>query len=155
RDVRGCEQVAVLTRRRGGGPFVDMPDIRVPLREFRDRILKLAAECRRLGKRCIFLTQPSIMQEEMSGAALTHMWFGWVGPNDAPRGFVQADDLARAMELYNATLLSTCATDGLECYDLAAAVPRSTEFFYDDFHFTDAGARVVGEYLAHRVQLTH
>jgi hypothetical protein len=51
------------------------------------------------------------------------------------------------MNAYNETLLDACSVDGLECLDLASAIPRDSRFFYDDEHFTEAGAHLVAKQL--------
>jgi hypothetical protein len=54
--------------------------------------------------------------------------------------------LTTAMAAYNDRLLETCRTWGVECFDLAALVPRTTEVYFDDMHYTEQGARrVAGE----------
>ena len=71
------------------------------------------------------------------------MWFGWVGSVHDPRGYLTISDLAIAMDSYNMALIELCSEDGLECYDLAADVPKDTNAFYDDVHFNESGARII------------
>jgi len=48
------------------------------------------------------------------------------------------------MDQYNAALLDTCAKRGVPCVDLVP-LNGNPEWFYDDCHFTEAGAvRVAG-----------
>jgi hypothetical protein len=71
------------------------------------------------------------------------LWMGW-----RPDGrFYTTAALTRAMDSYNKRLLATCNRLRLECVDLAAGVPRTVEFFYDDMHFTEAGAQRVADEL--------
>jgi len=60
---------------------------------------------------------------------------------------VSASDLETAMNAYNRVLLETCQEEGLECFDLAGTVPKNGTVFYDDDHYTDAGARIVADRL--------
>jgi hypothetical protein len=52
------------------------------------------------------------------------------------------------MRRYNARLLEFCRERNAECVELAARVPRTQEFFWDDLHLTEAGSRRVAEVVA-------
>ena len=67
------------------------------------------------------------------------------------RGYVSAPELGRAMAAYNQVLLAVCREDQLECYDMAAAIPKDTSAFSDESHYNDNGARLVADYLAERL----
>ena len=101
--------------------------------------------------RCAFLTQPSIWRADLSQSERDLLWFGKIGWRGHIHGYASAGDLARAMDAYNQTLLSVCGKDHLECYDLAAAIPKDTSAFYDDVHFNIGGARMVAQFLADRL----
>jgi lysophospholipase L1-like esterase len=49
------------------------------------------------------------------------------------------------MRAFNDVLRDVCRAPGMICRDLAAAVPRRAEYFYDDMHLSEAGARFVAE----------
>lgn len=132
-------------------PIVPLPDLQTGLHEYAQRIRSLEGECRSRGLRCAFLTQPSIWRADLSPAEQDLLWMGWVGWKAQRRGFAPVADLARAMGAYNQTLLSVCREDRLECYDVAAAIPKDTSAFYDDCHFNAGGARMVAEFLAARL----
>jgi lysophospholipase L1-like esterase len=128
-------------------PIVPLPDLHTGLEEYRSRILALASRCRELESRCLFLTQPSMWRSDLSPAEQRLLWFGYVGRWDKPKGYGSAADLARAMDAYNRTLLDVCRQNGLECYDLAAHIPKDISAFSDDVHFNEAGSRLVAETL--------
>lgn len=132
---------------RAESPVVPLPDLSTRLREYRQRLLKLSGECRYLGMRCLFLTQPTIWRDDLSPDELRLLWLGYTGRLEHPRGFVPAGDLARAMASYNATLLDVCRESGLECYDVAAQIPKNTSAFMDDTHFNESGSRTMAEHL--------
>jgi hypothetical protein len=52
------------------------------------------------------------------------------------------------MRRYNARLLDSCRERDAECLDLAERIPRTTEVFWDDVHFTEEGARRVADLVA-------
>ena len=65
--------------------------------------------------------------------------------------YYRAEALSRGMARYNAALLEVCAIRGLDCIDLAGALPRDTHTFYDDCHFNEAGSQRVAALLAERL----
>jgi lysophospholipase L1-like esterase len=134
-------------RRRAASPILPLPDLHTGLEEYRGRLIALASRCRALELRCLFLTQPSMWRGDLSAAEQGLLWFGHVGRFENPKGYVSAADLARAMDAYNRTLLDVCQQDGLECYDLAAHIPKDTSALSDDVHFNEAGARLVVQNL--------
>lgn len=133
--------------RRAAGPQIPAPDISTGLQEYGARIREIARECRLRGLRCLFLTQPSVWREDLSPAEQKLLWFGWVGPIHTPRGFVSITDAARGMEAFNSVLREACAQLNLECFDLAAQVPKNSSLFYDEVHLTESGARIVAAKL--------
>jgi lysophospholipase L1-like esterase len=132
---------------RAAGPVVPLPDLTTGIKEYRNRIIALAGRCRDLQLRCLFLTQPSMWRSDQSPRELSLFWTGYTGRIEHPKGFISAADLARGMDLYNRTLLDTCQASGLECYDLAASIPKDTSAFFDEMHFNEAGAQLVARHL--------
>ncbi len=146
--VRGpvCQEPA--RRERAGTKRVPLPSLQAAIGEFRDRILNISKECRNLGTRCLFLTQPTIYRGNLSPQEEALLWFGWIRREGKLQGYASAADLARAMDLYNQALLQTCRQNGIECYDLASVVPKNTSAFFDDCHFNENGARIVARSVA-------
>ncbi len=126
---------------------VAMPDLDLGLLEYRQRLLLLAGECRSRQLRCLFVTQPSMWRDDLPAYERSLLSFGWVRGVDKPIGYVSVSDLAIAMDMYNQELLDLCFEEALECYDLAADVPKDTAAFYDDIHFNENGARIVADSL--------
>jgi len=132
---------------RAQAPVVSMPDLEIGLDEYRQRIRRLANECRDRRLSCLFLTQPSMFRDDLTPFQERLLWFGWVNGDSVPIGYVSTGDLAQGLDAYNQTLLEVCRQDGLECYDLASKVPKDTSAFYDDAHFNEGGSRIVGRLL--------
>jgi hypothetical protein len=76
------------------------------------------------------------------------LWLGWTGSVDHPRGYVPVAELGRAMQTFNDVLMEEAARADVEAFDLAAAIPKTSEAFFDDSHFTAHGARLVAEAVA-------
>jgi len=144
-------QFSEQSRRRAAGPILPLPDLRIGLDEYAQRVRGLERECRARRLRCVFLTQPSMWRTDLPPAEQGLLWFGAVGRQGHPRGYASVADLKRAMDAYNTTLLSVCRQEHLECYDLASFIPKDTSAFYDDVHFNTGGARIVAQFLAARL----
>ncbi|PYN31186.1 MAG: hypothetical protein DMD98_17545 [Candidatus Rokuibacteriota bacterium] len=137
-----------LRSRRAAGPVSAIPDLTSGREEYRQRLHTLAAECTRLRRRCVFLTQPTIWRSDLQADVEKLLLFGWVGPKFRPRGYVSVPELSRGMDSYNQVMLDVCRANNLECYDLAAALPKDASVFYDDAHFTENGARLVARSIS-------
>ena len=87
----------------------------------------------------------------LSAAEDSLLYGGGVGDHGVVRGYVSAPELGRAMAAYNQVLLAVCREDQLECYDMAAAIPKDTSAFSDESHYNDNGTRLVADYLAERL----
>jgi len=70
-------------------------------------------------------------------------WFGWLDDGT----YLSLPSLRLAMDRYNAALLDVCFEMEAPCVDLSPMNGR-VEFFYDDCHFNNAGAREVARILA-------
>ena len=52
---------------------------------------------------------------------------------------------------YNLTIGNVAANEGIPCIDLQTAIPKSTDFFADDVHYTDQGARLVAQAFTEQI----
>lgn len=147
-DLTGKDWYGLKRRHRTSAKIVAMPHLSAGLAEYRSRIAAIGRECASLGVRCLFVTQPTMWSDSLPQDLQSLLWFGWVGPVDNPRGFVSISELTAGMATYNRTLLETCAENGLECYDLAAVIPKNTSSMFDDCHFNESGSRLVAQRLA-------
>jgi hypothetical protein len=127
---------------------IPLPELGPAIVEYRASVLGIDAECRKQGLRCLFLTQPTMWRDNLNEVERQLMWFGGVGSAEAPKGYVSIPDLAQAMDRYNRALLDECSSKGLECYDLAAHVPKDTSAMFDDCQFNENGAHIVADLLA-------
>jgi len=58
------------------------------------------------------------------------------------------DFMNEALESLNDQTRQISSENSIPLYDLARSMPKSLEFFYDDVHFNENGARVAGSQLA-------
>jgi lysophospholipase L1-like esterase len=130
--------------RRQAGRTQNLPDLTQARRDYSARVAALAGECRRRQLRCLFLTQPVLWRADLAGRALDSLWMG----SDAGGRFLPPGLLREGMDRYNVALLARCSRLGLECVDLAPAMSGREDLFFDDCHFTEAGAREVARLVA-------
>lgn len=128
---------------RASGNVAPLPNMTVGMEEYSSRISLLAAECRTLGVRCFFMTQPSMYREEMTPTEEALLWAGWVQQEDGTLGYVPYSELSGAIRGFNDSLISVCRQEGLDCFDLDRKIPKDTNAFFDDVHFNENGARLV------------
>ena len=135
----------IKRNQRASFDMVPPPDLTIGLQEYRQRLVLLVDECGIREIRCLFLTQPSMWRADLPEYERSLLWFGWVNRVDEPVGYLSVSDLAIAMDRYNQTLLDLCVDEGLECFDLAAVVPKDVTGFFDDVHFNESGSRIVAD----------
>ena len=82
------------------------------------------------------MTQPTSWREGLDPAAEGLLWNGW---SEGANVYYSVRALAAGMALYNQELLLVCKSRGIDCIGLASRVPRTTEIFYDDAHYTEKG----------------
>jgi len=139
----------VLRRqRRAAATLVDeVPDVDEALRDYRANLTLLARTLTERGHRVVFLTQPVLWRAGLSAEAKALLWLGVPDDDTA----IAVPRLAASMARFNAVMREVCTATGVECVDLAAAMNGDARWFFDDCHFTEAGARevarIVGEHF--------
>jgi lysophospholipase L1-like esterase len=118
------------------------------IEEYRTRLTAMVALARQQGKRLIFMTQPITWTAQMDEKAdrLT------LGGRLADGRYIDNASRLRGMEQYNEAMCQVAAGEGIELVDLAARLSKTMETFYDDCHFNENGARLVGAALAAQVK---
>jgi lysophospholipase L1-like esterase len=141
--LRQCRQTAPAAN------LVDaLPDLAPALAEYRRNLLALAERARAYGAPVLFLSQPTIWARQMGPAERARLLAGGLGPIRTwctRQRYFSPGALADGMRAFNDVLRDVCRTPGMTCRDLAAAVPPRAEYFYDDMHLSEAGARRVAE----------
>ncbi len=125
-----------------------VPDLHSELAAYEERIIQLADAGSEYGAPTIFLTQPTLWADNMSAEALAQLHTGGIGPSSdwcTKQEYYAPGTLAVSMRMFNKRLLETCKKANLVCYDLARDVPKEARYFYDDMHFSEAGATLVAE----------
>ncbi|MBW2726922.1 MAG: hypothetical protein JRE71_21290 [Deltaproteobacteria bacterium] len=136
-----------------------LPDMRSGLAAYAERVNEIIDIAQRSDVDVLLMTQPVLWRPGLSTAERKLLWGGGPPLGQFRNGatYYSAEALAEGMRIYNDTLLAICETRQIECLDLDSAIPRTTEVFYDDAHFTDYGsnlvANAVAEHLSDRASL--
>lgn len=157
RGISGALLGQWRTHRQMASSMIDsLPDLTIPLQDYRSSLRGIAAEAENRGADILFVTQPSLWKDPISPGEERTLWLGGTGAFQEEPGhaYYTVPVLARAMRRYNDVTLEVCAERRLACLDLAELLPRDTLMFYDDVHFTEAGAARVGTLIADHLRET-
>jgi lysophospholipase L1-like esterase len=103
---------------------------------YRSRIETLIQQCREIEAVPILLTQPTLFgpaRDPETGVDLARMAVGQLN------GDVQW----QILELYNSTTREVAREQDVPLVDLAQQLPKDSRYYYDYYHFTNAGAAQV------------
>ena len=144
-DAEGRVYETRRQKRREAKIVDELPDLTQPLRAYQGRIERIVAICRQQGVRPIFVTQPIVWDVGLSPAMQELLL---LGISNRPDGaYYSIAKLREGEDRYNALLLETCKSLGVECID-AGSMNGKEQFYYDDCHFNEAGARRMAEIVA-------
>lgn len=110
------------------------------LSPYKKRLISLIKICRDNSLEPVFITQPLVFGRGID--PVTGVDLGKVGPQA-----INGKTLWQILELYNQALRNTAAAQGVFLIDLAREMPKTSEFFYDNYHFTNAGCAVVASII--------
>ncbi len=122
-------------RRRAGLADCVAPLGRV-LESYASRIRAIATCCRETQVLPVFITQPVLWQDGLVEPVASRLWFGRM----CDGRYLSCAELRRGMDLFNRALLDVCEELGVQCID-TSSISGNEAFFYDDCHFSEAGAR--------------
>ena len=112
----------------------------VPKPEFEENLRTLVGIARSTGAEPVFITQPMIWGAP-SGEWEKRLSFSY-------HGRIPHAQLWKMLERFNEATRRIAAELDVPLADLARTLPKTTEMFYDDAHYTVAGAEKVGEEVA-------
>lgn len=117
--------------------------VRVDVTSYRSNLRSMAGIARANRFVLVFMTQPSTWNSTVDPAARDRHWMRVY--DDV---VYREDTMDAALERLNDVMRTVAEEDSVPVYDLSRALPKSLEFFYDDCHFTRAGALAAGRGLA-------
>ncbi|MBF0170404.1 MAG: SGNH/GDSL hydrolase family protein [Nitrospinae bacterium] len=138
-------------RQRAATPETDLlPDLGTAVEEFRRNLNRFVDEAEKRHVPVIFVTQASLWRENMAPEEKALLWMGGKGNLRAAnvREYYSPGALLRGLTLFNEAMLALCAERQVTCIDVAGVVPKEAGYFYDEVHFNEKGAALVGETVA-------
>ncbi len=118
-------------------------DSRKPyLMPYRNRVLNLITTCRRAGIEPILITQPLLVG--FARDSTTHTDLARFRLHDTENGELTW----KRLELYNGITRQVATSQRVHLIDLARQLPKKSEYYYDEMHYTEAGADAVSALLA-------
>lgn len=145
----GREYVVRRAARVAAEKVDDSPDWERGALEYKERLERLTEEARARGLKLVFVSQPVLWSNPSTPEAEERCWMGW----RQDWKYWKLETLADGLALYNQTLQEVCQEQGIPCVDLSSLNGRP-EYFYDDCHYTEAGAEAVAQKVAPVLALT-
>jgi hypothetical protein len=139
---RTCRQTAPKAN------LIDLPNLDDGLANYRSNLNKLIDRSETYQAPIIFLTQPTLWKEHMAPEDEALLTAGGVGGRDewcTKKIYYSPGALARGMKMFNDVLRDVCDRRKIFCIDLAARVPKERRYFFDDMHYSEAGAQLVSD----------
>ncbi|MBI3316643.1 MAG: hypothetical protein HYZ85_01385 [Candidatus Omnitrophica bacterium] len=153
-EIRTGSQYRGLRERRMKSDQILIPEEKLAtlpfaLKRYQQNIEQIIQIAKNHQTPLLFLTQPGLYHESMSPEETALLWFGAIqGTEDirAPAAnYARVEEMRSVLSDYNQILLKTAGMHSIETLDLDRLLPASTEIFYDDVHFHEAGAARVAQ----------
>jgi lysophospholipase L1-like esterase len=109
---------------------------------YQNRLLSLIKICQKNQIKPVMITQPLLLgfgKDPITGTDLA---------KTKVSNEMNGNLYWTKLELYNEVMRNVCQREHVECIDLAKLLPKSSNYFYDPMHYTNAGSIRVGEILA-------
>jgi len=131
-----------------------LPDLTDALNEYERNLDLIYEEAMRQHLSVTFINQAAIYSDTLNPYENGLLWMGGIGQYQLEGGhaYYTTKALQRGLSLYNERLAMFCSHRNIRCVDIDSYLPRDTSVFYDDCHFNENGARVLGNYLSGVIQ---
>lgn len=111
------------------------------VQSYEGRLSSLVNICHDNSIQPVFITQPSLFGEGMDPITGANLETAKIEKG------LNGQAYWRLLELYNDATRKIASTHGVWLLDLAREMPKSSDYFYDTLHFTNAGAQKVAEII--------
>jgi lysophospholipase L1-like esterase len=140
---------ARAARGRAADVRTTMPDPRPMLAHFERHFARALERAGAAADRVIVAHQPWFAPP-YTPAEAAHMWHGGAGQawREKVATYYSFEVVSRLMALLNARAARVAEAHGAEQIDLMRLLPRGLDTYYDGFHATPAGARIVASAVA-------
>jgi lysophospholipase L1-like esterase len=137
-------------RRAASGFRTVLPDLSPAIDDYVSNLRGIIDQAKARQVRVILMTQPAVWRAGLPPEEEALLWMGGTGAyqETAGREYYSPEALAEGLRGFNQAMLGTCAATQVECIDLEPRLAKDRRVFYDDMHFTEAGARAVADTIA-------
>ena len=152
-DSQGRTLQAWRHRRATGRRSSRLPSLDTALEEYERNLGKILRTVRGHGASLLMMTQPVLWKAGLTEQEKKLLWLGGVGDFRETPGslYYTPEALELAMNAYNERLLDVCRKLQVDCLDLAGLIPKTTDYFYDDCHFTDKSQVLMADAVARQL----
>lgn len=138
-----------LDRKKSNSIINATPDLGIVLEDYERNINRLIEISRASSASVLFATQPYLWKENMSEEEDSSLWM----PTDFNGNFYTTEVMINSMKEFNFRLAEVCAKNKeILCLDLEKNIPKSLDYFYDDMHFNEKGAKLVARQFAEFIE---
>ena len=147
-DEAGYSYIRHRNERLNSNKKRQLPSLENGMREYSENLNYIVDICRENNVTIIIATQPTLWSENMLKELNNLLWMGRTSDDST---FYEPSSLDNAMTQYNNIVRNVSIARDLQLVDLDNYLPKDTTAFYDDCHFNEDGAVLVGEYFFSRV----
>jgi hypothetical protein len=97
----------------------------------------------------LLATQPSLYRDDLSPGEVELLAFPMAHHFEGKRPSLHS--MVEGMRQFNDTARRLAAQAGVDLVDLERQMPKSTDYLFDDVHYTEAGNKLIGDALADRI----
>jgi lysophospholipase L1-like esterase len=138
--------IGLRKRRHDAAITSEAPDLSADLEGYESRVRRMIDACRKRDIAIVFTSQPVLWDAGLGEAERELLWFGSLRDGS----YLSVEALREAMDAYNEIVRRVCADEGIPFVDLGSMNGRP-EYFFDDCHFSEAGALEVARRVAERL----
>jgi hypothetical protein len=119
----------------------------VALAEYEYLLNLMIDEAAKQHRQIVFINETAIWKDSLPQNIISTLWQGGTGQFQKEDGhrYYTPRALRHGLELYNNKLREVCNARKVKLIDIDTAMAGQYGFFYDDCHFTIAGAKLIGQ----------
>ncbi|EDP97365.1 SGNH/GDSL hydrolase family protein [Kordia algicida OT-1] len=126
----------------------ELPDLQAGLAHYEANIKNIIQQAKAKNINLVFITQATMWKPNLEPKYEDLMLTSGFQNNEA---FYSTEALYAGMEIFNERLINICKQENIPCIDLK--LPKTTESFYDDFHFNESGAELTAEQVSKELKV--
>jgi lysophospholipase L1-like esterase len=130
------------------GFLTEMPDLEPWLDEYTRNLTVIADLVASNGALPVFISQPALWSANVSPDVDALLWWGRAGGGAATEGegmYYSPQVLERMLTAYNDRLRKMAEHRNIPLINAATRLPKTPAYFYDDWHYNEAGSRALAE----------